>query len=443
MLDRAEIEAICHLVLEESTTEQVEVMVDAGESALTRYAGNRVHQNVAETGGGISIRAVQGQRIGICSTNDPRPEALRVALAKAAELAAIAPENPDFPGLPAAERPSPGPAPAAATLSSTPEARGAAVQEVLEVAAADGLTASGALATSYTRLAVANSEGAFAYGEFTRATMSAVMETDDSAGRAEAHSPDVATIDARALAQVAAGKALGSRSPRALEPGKYTVLLEPAAVADMVFWLGLYGFNALACQEHRSFLCEKLGQRIAAESITLWDDGHDPRGLPMTFDFEGVPKQRVELITRGRAVGMVHDSRTAAHADPPVTSTGHALPAPNQWGPAPTNLFLGTGDATSADMVRAVDRGLLVTRFHYTNLIHPLHTVLTGMTRDGTFLIENGEVVGGVKNLRFTQSILEALDRVLLVGLEGVQCDYAWCPALLLEDFNFTGVSGG
>ena len=442
MLDRTDIEAICHLVLEESTTDQTEVLVNAGESALTRYAGNRIHQNVAETGSGISIRAVRGKRIGICSTNDPRPEALRAALAKAAELAAIAPENPEFPGLPSAPRPQPGPDPVAATINSTPEARGAAVREVLAVAAGDSLTASGALETDYARLAVANSEGAFAYGEYTRASMSAVMQTADSAGRAEAHTANVSAIDARSLAQIAAGKALVSRAPRSLEPGKYAVVLEPLAVADMIFWLGLYGFNAQSYQEKRSFLCEKLGQKIAAESISLGDDGLDPRGLPMTFDFEGVPKQPVELISKGVAVGMVHDSRTAAHAKPPVTSTGHALPAPNPWGPAPTNLFLRPGDATVADMIRSVDRGLLVTRFHYTNMIHPIHTVFTGMTRDGTFLIEDGEIMAGVKNLRFTQSILEALENVKMVGSEGMQCDYAWCPPLLVEGFNFTGVSG-
>ena len=429
MLERVEVEAICHLVLEESLTDQVEVIVSAGESALTRYANNRIHQNVAETGGSISIRAVRGKRIGICSTNDPRPESLRATLAKAAELAAVAPENPMFPGLPSAPAPPPGPAPAPATINSTPEQRGEMVRTVLAVAEGDSLNASGALETEHARLAVANSEGVFAYGELTRATMSALMQTDDSSGRAEAHTADLATIDAAALAATAAGKALVSRAPRSVEPGKYTVILEPLAVADMIFWLGLYGFNALAYQEKRSFLCEMLGKKIASDKISLWDDGLDPRGLPLTFDFEGVPKQPVELITKGIAVGMVHDSRSASHAVPPVSSTGHALPAPNPWGPAPTNLFLRPGTATVADMIRAVDRGLLVTRFHYTNMIHPVHTVFTGMTRDGTFLIEDGEIMAGVQNLRFTQSILEALEKVVMVGDDGIQCDLRLVPA--------------
>lgn len=442
MLDRAGIESICALVLEESTADQTEVLVNAGQSALTRYAANRVHQNVAEVGSAISIRAVRGKRIGVCSTNDPRPEALREALTKAIELAAIAPENPDFPGLPSAPPPPPGPAPAAATVNSTPEERKEAVRQILEVGGKDGLNASGALETEYARTAVANTEGIRAYGEFTRASLSVVMQIEGSAGRAEAHASDVSTIDARALAETAAGKARASRSPRSVEPGRYSVVLEPLAVADLVMWLGFYGFNALAYQEKRSFLCEKLGKRVAAEQINLWDDGLDPRGLPRAFDFEGVPKQRVDLIREGIAVGMVHDSRTAANADPPVTSTGHALPAPNPWGPVPTNLFLGTGDATVAEMIRSLDRGLLVTRFHYTNMIHPVQTVLTGMTRDGTFLIEEGKIAAGVHNLRFTQSILEALTNVVMVGNEGVQCEYAWCPPLLVEGFRFTGVSG-
>ncbi len=442
MLERTEVEKTCRLVLEESTADQTEVLVNAGQSALTRYAENRIHQNVAEMGSAISIRAVRGKRIGICSTNDPRPQALREALTKATELAAIAPENPDFPGLPSAPPPQPGPPPAAATVNSNPEERGEAVRQVLEVGSRAGLNASGALETDYAHVAVANTEGVFAYGELTRASLSVVMQTESSSGRAEAHSTDVSTVNAQALAETAAGKALASRSPRSVEPGRYSVILEPLAVADLVMWLGLYGFNALAYQEKRSFLCDRLGKQVASMQISLWDDGLDPRGLPRTFDFEGVPKQRVDLIREGIAVGMVHDSRTAAHADPPVTSTGHALPAPNSWGPVPINLFLGTGEATVAEMIRSLDRGLLVTRFHYTNMVHPVQTVLTGMTRDGTFLIEKGETVTGVQNLRFTQSILEALTNVAMVGSEGVQCEHAWCPPLLVEGFNFTGVSG-
>jgi predicted Zn-dependent protease len=191
--------------------------------------------------------------------------------------------------------------------------------------------------------------------------------------------------------------------------------------------------------EKRSFLAEKLGQRVCSPLITLVDDGRDPRGIPLGFDFEGVPRRRVELVCEGVAVGMVHNRRTAALMNPPTESTGHALPPGSSWGPIPAHLFLAPGRSSPAEMVGAVDRGLLVTRFHYTNMLFPTQTVLTGMTRDGTFLIEQGEVRGGVRNLRFTQSILEALDRVQAVGEEGELCEGAWAPPLLVEDFSFSG----
>ncbi|HEY3398420.1 MAG TPA: TldD/PmbA family protein [Armatimonadota bacterium] len=441
MMDRPEIEQICHLVLEESGADQTEVLVSSGQTALTRYANNRIHQNVAETDLAVSIRAIKGRQIGVSSTNDPRHASLRQATQRALELAELSPANPAFPGLPSAPAPEPGPAPAAATIASTPEERGAAVMQILDVARGDDLTASGALEADYTRLAVANSEGIFAYGEYTRAHLTALLQGADSSGWAETHATDISRLDPLALARTAAGKTLVSAAPRAVDPGPYTVILEPLAVCDILFWLGLYGFNALGYQEKRSFLTERLGQQVAAEAVSLHDDGRDERGLPLLFDFEGVPKQRVPLIDSGVAVGMVHDSRTAAHAEPPTTSTGHALPAPNTYGPVPTNLFLAPGDADMTEMIRSVDRGLLVTRFHYTNIVHPMQMTLTGMTRDGTFLIEDGEIMAGVKNLRFTQSLLEALMQVEMIGNEGAQGEYAWAPALKIAGFNFTGAT--
>ena len=441
MLDRSEIEKTCDLVLEAAAAEATEVIVTAGESALTRYANNFIHQNVWESGVSLSIRAMQGQRIGVASTNDPRPEALRAAAQQAAHLATLAPVNEDFPGLPLAPAAELGPPPSPATMAVTPEQRGEAVAQVLAIAEESGITASGALETDYSALAVANSRGTRAYTELTRATMSAMMTAGESCGRAEAHLADFAALDPEALGRTAADKALAGRDPRAVEAGPYPVLLEPLAVADLLMWLGFYGFNALAYQEKRSFLCEKLGQRVMDARLNLADDGRDPRGLPLIFDFEGVPKQRVPLIENGVAVGMVHDTRTAAKAGPPAVSTGHALPAPNQWGPMPTNMFLEPGPDSRAALLASIERGLLVTRFHYTNMVHPIQTMLTGMTRDGTFLVEDGQIVAGVHNLRFTESVLGALDRVERIGDTGVQCEYAWAPALTVRDFNFTGVS--
>jgi predicted Zn-dependent protease len=187
-------------------------------------------------------------------------------------------------------------------------------------------------------------------------------------------------------------------------------------------------------------LCGRLGEKVCGESVSIWDDGLDERGLRRSFDFEGVPKRRVELITNGVAAGLVYDSFTAGRdPDGDKTSTGHAGPAPNPWGPMPSNLLVACGDADLAQMIAPVERGLLVTRFHYTNVLHPKQSVLTGMTRDGTFLIEGGEIVGGVKNLRFTQSILEALSNVEMIGARGKLTGHIWTPAMKICDFKFTG----
>jgi predicted Zn-dependent protease len=189
-----------------------------------------------------------------------------------------------------------------------------------------------------------------------------------------------------------------------------------------------------------------FGERITGETITIWDDGHDPRGLALPFDFEGVSKQRVMLIENGIAKNVVYDSFTAGREEG-QDSTGHSLPAPNTFGPVPVNLFMAPGEATKAEMLASTEHGIWVTRFHYTNPVHPIKTVLTGMTRDGTFLIENGEITRPLKNLRFTQSILEAFSRATMLGrdlklLKAGWGNFARCvPAAKIEAFEFTGTT--
>ncbi|MBI5956821.1 MAG: TldD/PmbA family protein, partial [Chloroflexi bacterium] len=206
-------------------------------------------------------------------------------------------------------------------------------------------------------------------------------------------------------------------------------------------FLAYLGFSALAVQEGRSFM--KLGQKVVGDNISIWDDGLSPDGLPLPFDFEGVPRQKVALIDKGLAIGLVYDSYTAGKEG--KASTGHALPAPNTYGPIPVNLWMGTGQSDKEEMLKSTKRGIWVTRFHYTRPIHPLKVMVTGMTRDGTFLVENGEIVGPIKNLRFTQSYLEALSSVELIGaqtkLERGPMGSSRVPALKVSRFNFSGVT--
>jgi len=268
--------------------------------------------------------------------------------------------------------------------------------------------------------------------------------SEGGSGFAETFSGSVGTIDAAAIGRRANDKALGSRSPKALDAGVYPVVLEPAAVATLVGFLAWVGFGGKGYLEDRSCFSGKKDQQVAAPTVSIWDDGSDPRTLGAPFDFEGVPKRRVDLIRDGVFLDAVYDLRTGKEAG--VPSTGHGLPSPNPEGPFPLNLFMDTGDATVEDMVKGTERGVLVTRFHYANIVNPLESSITGMTRDGTFLIERGEVVGPVRNFRFTQSILGALSTTSMVGRQAELASEFFfsaslVPALKVEEFNFSGVS--
>jgi predicted Zn-dependent protease len=333
-----------------------------------------------------------------------------------------------------------------ATAGCTPERRARGVGAICLLAREAGVVASGALTTAAAELAVANTLGVSAYHRTTQADINSVVMSDTSAGYSAAFALDVNDMDFEAIGREAVNKCLKSYDPRPIEPGEYTVILEPYAVQDLLQMMAWTGFSAVALQEGRSFMAGKIGQEIVDPRVSIWDDGLSPDGLPVPFDFEGVPKQRVDLIQNGVARGVVYDSYSAGKEEGKA-STGHALPAPNTFGPMPINLSFGSGDATLDEMVRTTERGIYVTRFHYTRPVDPMRVVITGMTRDGTFLIEKGEIAYPVRNLRFTQSYLEALNHLdcigrdsrLLSGMGGIAWDRV--PALKVHQFRFTGAT--
>jgi predicted Zn-dependent protease len=310
---------------------------------------------------------------------------------------------------------------------------------------APGCRAAGAYETIAVELGIANSEGQFCWAPSTQASLTTVViGPDGGSGFAKTFAGSVDAIDAGTIGQTAVDKAVASASPRAVDAGPYTVVLEPAATATLVGFLAWVGFAGRAYIEGRSCFDGKQGQQVAAPSVSIWDDGTDPRTLGAPFDFEGTPKQRVELLRDGVFRDVVYDRRTGKEAG--RGSTGHGLPAPNPDGPFPLQLFMDTGDATVEEMIRSTERGLLVTRFHYSNIVNPMESSITGMTRDGTFLIERGEISAPVRNLRFTQSILGALSSVSMVGREAhLASEFFFSasrvPALKVDEFHFSGVS--
>jgi predicted Zn-dependent protease len=445
MVGAETLQQIAEQVLDASSAEQTEVVLIAGEEQLTRFANNEIHQNVAETNVEVRIRAIRGQQIGVAATNDLSAQSLQAALARAVAIAERQAANPDFRSLPLPQPHPEGTRSAdgwsEATAACTPQQRADAVGTIVRLAGEQGLVAAGAFATAMQEFAVANSLGVWAYHAGTSADLNTVV-MGEASGWAAAAGRDVGEIDAEALGREAVDKALRSRDPQPLAPGTYPVVLEPYAVAEMLAYLNYIGFGALALQEGRSPL--QLGEQQASPLVTIRDDGYDPAGLPMPFDFEGVPKQRVALIEQGVSKAVVYDSLTAGKEDG-KQSTGHALPAPNTAGPFALNLFLEPGDTSKADLIKGIERGVYVTRFWYVNIVQPKQALLTGMTRDGTFLIEHGEIVGPVRNLRFTQSAIDALKHVEAISRETVlERGYfgsTRAPALRIGAFNFTSTT--
>ncbi len=424
---------------------QAEALVTAEDSALTRFANSEIHQNVAETNVRLNLRFVAGRRIGVASSGRLDDESLRRLAETAGRIARQVEELEDFVSLP-----EPGPIPplegafAPATAAATPEFRADGARAVIAAADATGGLAFGSFATSVESIAVANSLGVrAAQVRTTSQLLTVVMGPEDGTGYAEACAVDASTIDPAALGREAAERARASRHPVDLAPGDYPVVLEEYAVVDILDMLGYLGFSALAVQEGRSFF--EPGRRIGSKLVSIVDDGLDPAGLPMAFDYEGVGKQRVVLVENGVCREVVYDAYTAGREG--RRSTGHGLPAPNPWGPFPLNQFMAPGTAAREELVAGLERGLLVTRFHYTNPVHPKLAIVTGMTRDGTFLVEGGRIVGPVRNLRFTQSYLGALagvsavgrDRKCLRGFLGA----AVVPAVRIDAFTFTGTTEG
>ncbi|HEX7951334.1 MAG TPA: TldD/PmbA family protein [Candidatus Limnocylindrales bacterium] len=433
-------EAVLAEALRHDVTE-AEALVMAEDSALTRFANSEIHQNVAETNVVINLRSVVRRRVGVASSGRTDAEGLRNLAENAAAIARVVEELEDWSGLPGPTEAQPvADAYSPATAAASPEFRADAVRAVIAAADSAGVVAYGSFATGTESTAVANSRGIRVAGTRTTSQLITVsMGPDGGTGYAESAAVDATTIDAAALGREASDKAHATRNAVSIEPGDYPVVLEEYAVVDLLDMLGYLGFSALAVQEERSFF--EPGKRIGSDLVTLIDDGRDPAGLPMWFDYEGVAKQRVELVERGICRGVVYDAQTAARDG--VASTGHGLPAPNPYGPFPINMVMAPGSASRVDLIGGLDRGLLVTRFHYTNPVHPKLAIVTGMTRDGTFLVEDGRIVGPVKNLRYTQSYLDALagtvavarDRRTLRGfLGGVVV-----PAVRIDGWTFTG----
>ena len=424
--------------------EGVEVALRRSDTAVTRFAGSRVHQSSSRLDAEARVRVVADRgRVGVVATNDLSAHGVREAAERALAIARLLPPDEDFPGLAPPARYAEPPAPDDETAHCAPGRRAELVGAALAELPA-GVHAAGTLSTGVVERALVTSTGIAAYAVRTGAGATVLATGPTSSGWAEAGGPAVGGLDLAALGRRAADKVQRGAAPRELPPGRYPVVLEAPAAAELVTWLGWLAFPAKAVAEGRSALTGRLGEQVCSPLVTVADDPLHPLLAGAPFDAEGTPVARLPLLEAGRAVGLAHDRTTARRAG--TTSTGSALPPPNPEGGVPGHLVLQPGEDDLDALVAGLERGLYVTRLHYVNVVHPVTATLTGMTRDGTFLVEDGRVVGGVRNLRFTDSALGALGEVQAVGrdlqagpdlLEGG----AAAPSLRLGGFTFTSTT--
>jgi PmbA protein len=442
---REGVRAVAEAAQEVPGADAVEVLFVHEWGGLTRFADSAIHQSTWREDTGLRVRVVTAGRVGVVSTNDFSKDGAAEAARSAMELAETAAPDPQFPSLaPPAETPKRPDSFDERTAATSPEERAEVVERLIS-RCGDGFHAAGAYDTTANEAAIVNTEGQFCYALASQASLNTVISGGKGgAGFADVAASRAADIDPTAVGDRAFVKARDSQNPQDLEPGRFEVVLEPAAVATLVSFLAYLGFGGRSILEGKSCFSGKIGEKLMSEKISIYDDALSPLTLGLPFDFEGTPKQRVDLVKDGVVLGGVHDRRSAKQAG--VESTGHALPPPNPEGPFPLNLFLATDAASLDDMVRSTKRGLFVSRFHYSNIVHPTEAVITGMTRDGTWLVEDGEIKYPVKNFRFTQSIIEALRDVELVGSESELASEFFfsasrVPALKISSFNFTGKS--
>ena len=440
-MDKATREAIALQLLSFSTADETEVLIIHEILALTRFTHQSVHQNVAADTVTISVRAVVDKRCGVATTTSTDTQSLHDVVARAITIAGFSPRDDEWPGLPSGGTPEQAHdhAFSAATADAGAERRADIAESIFMVSEEHGLWSAGFVSTGASRITVANSHGRLLSCEGTEALANVKQTGADATGYAECASPDVADIEGGNVSNVAAQKAISTAHPRAVEPGTWTVILEPAAFGELLSYLTGH-FSAQAIEEGSSFLTwESLGTKQVDASITMRDDWAHPLAPGMPFDYEGTPRERVALIENGIAKTILTDSRWAARLGKP--NTGHALPAPNAEGPQPLYVTVDPGSESVESLIRGTKRGLLISRFWYIRPVDERQTIVTGMTRDGTFFIENGKLVGGVRNLRFNQSILAALQNATLADIAVRTTGFGYTmvvPAVKLEAFTFS-----
>jgi PmbA protein len=428
-------------------------LVQRERSGMARFAGSEVHQPTLIENEVIELQIVRDGRIGTATGNQGDDEALRTLASRAAEAAESAPSDPDFPGLP-----EPAEFPPVEGYDEDTASLGAEDQARLAAAAieASELDLYGFFTSGLTELSLASTSGARGSQQMTDVGVLALAAVDGASGYADQTGWRLEQVDPAGAARKAAEKAERTRGAVEIEPGSYAAVLEPSAFAELILYFAYDTFGALSLIEERSYTFGRLGKKVFDEKFSLADDALDPRGLPKAFDFEGSPKERVELVENGVLTGVVWDRRSAVRAGGEHRTTGHAPPSSvRSWGPLPFALSVAGGEAESTEeLAETVGNGIYITRLHYLGIVNPREGVLTGMTRDGTFRIRDGRIAEPLVNLRFTVAMpqllaeLPGLTREPVLVNESAYYDERYpagtlVPGVATARFDVTGVGSG
>jgi predicted Zn-dependent protease len=435
--------------------DQVQVASFLLDRALTRFANSQIHQNVASKTGGVAVKVITKKRIGTLLANTLDERKIEDAVEKALNIARVAPPNKDFRSLPSPQKWTPiKGAFDPKTAACTAEFRAGKVKDIIQTAHSKSTrvkAVAGSFSTGSSSFAISNSLGVSAYAQVSLASVNVTVISEATGsqgfGSDEQHSRFVKELDHIQVADEAADTSIRSVKPIKIQPGEYETVLSARASGTFVSFLGYMGFSATTYQDGQSFVKYHLGEQVFDEKLTVKDDSRDPSTLyAVPIDGEGVPKKPRQLIDKGVVSdkSICYDSFTAGK-EKGRKSTGHSPPPILMFfgpvRPFPINLIAGSGDASTEEMVKDVKHGVFVTRFHYTNPVDPTKAILTGLTRDGTFLIENGELSKPVMNLRYTDSMLTALRNIDMIAKEPRRTGDATTPAMKLRKLRFTGVT--
>jgi PmbA protein len=432
-------------------------LVMLGEStSVTRYANSEIHQNVEQSGVRVAVRVTVGKATARVFTGSLALADVRAAIEQATTLASLQAPDPRWAPLPSPDTgyPPPDHFPQCwfeSTATLPPRARAEAIGVVIDAAGQAGFQAFGTYRSTEEELAVVSTMGIRSYAAYTTAYLKALIEGPQGTGFGDALSRDAGDLDPAVVARQAVAKCQANHDQSSIEPGDYEAIFDPNAVADMVRFPAAWGMGARQFLDGQSFLSGKIGETVASSQVSIWDDPTDPRCLPTPIDYEGLPATRVDIIEKGIARSPVYDSRTAHEAG--VRSTGHAANPFSGFagGPTADHIVMPVGTAGIDEMVSHMKHGVLVTRFHYTHCPDGKRVIATGTTRDGTFLVRDGQVKGALKNLRLEMGVLDLLSSLQEAG-EGKACQDWWAangmatqqyfvPSLRFARCTFTGVT--